>query len=254
MFNDFTEEQDKGGGRFGASLLVSLVVYGGLSAGIVYATSIVRDEIIEDDEQQVEFAPPQLEEEIPEPEPEPAPEPEPEPPQKRKSDFQAKTERQDLAQPDEISEDEVEQSNRDLADEAAAGREGSLLGVVGGTGSGRADPGEPPPPPPSAPAPKPKANRGPRQLDEVATQPELVGNLSFDYPREAMAAGIQGVVVTRCIIKKNGRTENCRVLRGHDMLRDAALNAVQTARFEPAKDERGNAVDVFKVIPVRFSL
>ncbi len=73
------------------------------------------------------------------------------------------------------------------------------------------------------------------------------------YPAIAKAAGVQGTVVLEAVISKTGRIESLHVVSGHPMLRSAALEAVQAARYRPYKlnDE---AVDVQTTITVVFQL
>jgi protein TonB len=53
------------------------------------------------------------------------------------------------------------------------------------------------------------------------------------YPAIARAAGIQGTVVMGAVISKTGRIESLRALSGPDMLRRAAVDAVEAARYRP---------------------
>jgi protein TonB len=73
------------------------------------------------------------------------------------------------------------------------------------------------------------------------------------YPAIAKAAGVQGTVVLEAVISKTGRIESLHAVSGPDMLRNAALQAVQAARYRPYKlnDE---AVDVQTTITVVFQL
>ena len=47
------------------------------------------------------------------------------------------------------------------------------------------------------------------------------------------AAGTQGAVVMEAVISKAGRIESLHVVSGPDMLRRAAMDAVQVARYRP---------------------
>jgi protein TonB len=53
------------------------------------------------------------------------------------------------------------------------------------------------------------------------------------YPAIARAAGVHGTVVMEAVISKTGRIESLRAVSGPDMLRTAALTAVQAARYRP---------------------
>ena len=53
------------------------------------------------------------------------------------------------------------------------------------------------------------------------------------YPAIAMAAGISGTVVVEAVISKTGAIESMHVVSGSPMLREAALDAIRTARYRP---------------------
>lgn len=53
------------------------------------------------------------------------------------------------------------------------------------------------------------------------------------YPAIARAAGISGAVVVEAIISKTGTVESLHVVSGSPMLREAALDAIKSARYRP---------------------
>lgn len=65
-----------------------------------------------------------------------------------------------------------------------------------------------------------------------------------DYPLEALANGEQGTVVISFDINAEGKVENCRILQSVSPSLDTESCTMWTrrARFEPARDARGNAV------------
>lgn len=73
------------------------------------------------------------------------------------------------------------------------------------------------------------------------------------YPPIARIAGIQGTVVIEAIISKTGRIESLHVLSGPPMLREAAMSAVQAARYQPYRLS-GEATEVQTTITVNFRL
>jgi periplasmic protein TonB len=73
------------------------------------------------------------------------------------------------------------------------------------------------------------------------------------YPAIAKAAGVQGTVVMEAVISKTGRIESLRAVSGPAMLRPAALEAVQAARYQPYK-LNGEATEVETTITVNFRL
>ena len=75
------------------------------------------------------------------------------------------------------------------------------------------------------------------------------------YPESALRAGIEGVSTLRFLVGADGRVGSIAVERsaGSSDLDRAAIAAVQTWRFEPAR--RGTqAVAVWVTLPVRFEL
>jgi protein TonB len=85
----------------------------------------------------------------------------------------------------------------------------------------------------------------------------MEGNLIYKvqpvYPPLARAARIQGAVVIRAIISRNGSIENLQTLSGHPMLVGAALDAVRQWRYRPYI-LNGDPVEVETQVTVNFSL
>jgi len=92
-------------------------------------------------------------------------------------------------------------------------------------------------------------------LSEVDRQPRLVKHLSPLYPFEAKRKNIQGKVVIKAIVNKDGRVVEPIVLESQPkgIFEAAALRAVKRWRFRPAT-KSGNSVDVYVVLPILFEL
>jgi len=73
------------------------------------------------------------------------------------------------------------------------------------------------------------------------------------YPPIAKNARIQGAVVLQAIISKGGNIENLKVVSGHPMLRQAAIDAVRQWRYKPYF-LNGEPVEVETQITVNFTL
>jgi len=73
------------------------------------------------------------------------------------------------------------------------------------------------------------------------------------FPPDAMAAGIQGVVQVEVVINEEGRVAQARVTRSVPLLDDAALNAVKEWRFKPTL-VNGQPAPVRTTLMVNFSL
>jgi len=106
------------------------------------------------------------------------------------------------------------------------------------------------PPPPAPPKPK-KAELV--SLPEDADPPEpCENNAPPRYPEAARTAGIEGKVILKLGISETGAVIDIKVLKGDPMLAEAALAAVKTWCFSPAKLD-GKPIAVYKIQSVAFS-
>ena len=67
-----------------------------------------------------------------------------------------------------------------------------------------------------------------------------------DYPREAVRNGWEGLVRVDLTIGTKGRVTDCKVIKssGHAVLDTTTCKIMMTrARFQPARDDAGNAVE-----------
>ncbi|MBI3933704.1 MAG: energy transducer TonB, partial [Acidobacteria bacterium] len=134
---------------------------------------------------------------------------------------------------------------------------GPVGGVVGGTGGdfgGGAAGGllggiiaAPPPPPPPPPPPERVRVGGQVQSAKLVNQPKPV------YPPLARQARIQGTVRLEAVINKEGAIEELKVVSGHPLLIQSAMDAVGRWRYEPTM-LNGVAVEVITTIDVNFTL
>jgi protein TonB len=85
----------------------------------------------------------------------------------------------------------------------------------------------------------------------------MEGNLIYRvqpvYPPAARAARIQGAVVIKALIDKDGAITNLRVQSGHPFLVKAALDAVSQWRYRPYV-LNGETVEVETQVTVNFIL
>jgi protein TonB len=65
----------------------------------------------------------------------------------------------------------------------------------------------------------------------------MEGNLIYrvqpQYPALARQARVQGIVVLRAMISREGKIENLQVVSGHPMLVKSAMDAVLQWRYRP---------------------
>jgi TonB family protein len=123
-----------------------------------------------------------------------------------------------------------------------------------------AAPAEPAPPAdvPDQPSPQVRAatdNAGVYSaVPPGGTQPEEADRVVPRYPMMARRAGIQGPVVVRGIVRRDGTIDDVEVIRDLPYgLGDAARDAVSRWRFHPAT-YRGEPIDVYYTVTVNFRL
>jgi TonB family protein len=73
------------------------------------------------------------------------------------------------------------------------------------------------------------------------------------YPDMARQAEVEGTVMVRALVGKDGKVQDAFVTEGIPMLNDAAIAAAKKAIFKPALQQR-RPVAVWVQIPMRFSL
>jgi TonB family protein len=69
-----------------------------------------------------------------------------------------------------------------------------------------------------------------------------------EYPDIARRMGLTGVVRLEVIVAANGTVKDTKVIGGHPILVNAAVNAVKKWRFEPASNESTGTLE-FKFEP-----
>ena len=118
---------------------------------------------------------------------------------------------------------------------------GQMGGVIGGIIS-------------SAPVAVPKVATPQRvRVSQGVTQGLLLRQIKPNYPQLARTARIQGAVLLQAEISKNGDIQNLRVISGHPMLIQSALEAVKQWKYKPYY-LNGEPVEVETQIQVNFSL
>jgi protein TonB len=134
--------------------------------------------------------------------------------------------------------------------------EAAGLGVSGGTGSSTARDGVfgaiggpgavvPPPVPPTPSAQPPRVSR--------MMEGNLIYRVQPQYPPLARQARVQGIVVLRAMISREGKIENVQVISGHPMLVQSAMNAVLQWRYRPYY-LNNEPVEVETQVTVNFTL
>jgi protein TonB len=81
----------------------------------------------------------------------------------------------------------------------------------------------------------------------------LVHRIEPVYPKAAMARHIEGTVVLHAIVTHKGAVHSVTVVKGNDLLAQAAVQAVKQWRYSPAQLD-GQPVDADANITISFSL
>ena len=109
--------------------------------------------------------------------------------------------------------------------------------------------------PPSLPAPPPppivKTERI-RQHSSVQSA-NLIYQVKPAYPPIARQTRTQGVVVLEAIIDRDGSIQSLRVISGHPLLTQAALDAVKQWKYRPTL-LNGEPIEVITTVTVNFTL
>lgn len=92
------------------------------------------------------------------------------------------------------------------------------------------------------------------ELPGDAVAPKLAaGNAAPEYPAEARAARKSGVVVLKVIVYADGSVGDVRAIEGEEPFVSAALHAVKSWRYEPAR-YKGQPIAVYRTIRIPFRL
>jgi periplasmic protein TonB len=130
----------------------------------------------------------------------------------------------------------------------APGIGGGALGeqIVDGVGLSGFRPTLPPPPPPLV-------RREPVKVGGKVQDARLVHRVDPVYPELARRVRLSGTVVLEVLVSEEGTITELKVLTGHPLLNDAAVQAVSQWRYAPLL-LNGEPVPVLATVTVVFSL
>lgn len=118
---------------------------------------------------------------------------------------------------------------------------GVLGGTLGGTGTGTV---APPPPPPQNQV---------LAFGAGMERPSVLSPISPVYPREAREAKVEGTMIVRCVIRKAGNLDNCRIIKSLPFMDAPVLAALAKARYTPVTFQ-GQPIDCEYTIPFKMKL
>lgn len=100
--------------------------------------------------------------------------------------------------------------------------------------------------------PNPAPSNHPPRISH-SMEGSLIHRVQPEYPALAKQARIQGTVLLRAVIDREGKIENLQLVSGHPMLAAAAMKAVQQWRYRPYYLNE-QPVEVETLITVHFTL
>jgi len=133
-----------------------------------------------------------------------------------------------------------------VPDAAVGGLPGGVPGgAVGGVAEGTPDG--------IGTVPVPAPPKEPLRVGGNVREPKVVNIVEPRYPREAMKAHIEGVVVLEAVVTETGSVEKVKVISGPSLLIPAAVDAVYKWRYEPTV-LNGQPVPVILTARINFAL
>jgi protein TonB len=114
-------------------------------------------------------------------------------------------------------------------------------------------PGPPPVPPPTLPPPPKPVDTHPIRTSSGTQAAKLIYQVKPEYPQLAKITHTQGVVVLEALIRRDGSIDSLRVISGHQLLTQSALDAVKQWKYQPTL-LNGEPVEVVTTVTVTFTL
>jgi protein TonB len=84
-------------------------------------------------------------------------------------------------------------------------------------------------------------------------RPALLSGPQPVYPREALAAKVEGMMLVKCVITTAGTLRSCRILKGLPYMERPVLDALAQYRYKPVVFQ-GRPINLEYVIPLKFKL
>ncbi|WP_224245803.1 TonB family protein [Hyalangium gracile] len=93
----------------------------------------------------------------------------------------------------------------------------------------------------------------PMPYGQGMSRPEQLEGKEITYTREALAAKVQGMMVVKCTITRQGRVENCRTIKPVPHMETAVLDALRSRVYKPIL-YKGQPVAVDYVFNIKLQL
>ncbi|MFP2899425.1 energy transducer TonB [Corallococcus sp. 4LFB] len=65
------------------------------------------------------------------------------------------------------------------------------------------------------------------------TPPRMLSGSQFSYTLEARRAGVEGMIIAKCVITTEGRVRDCRIIKGLPFMDDAVLESLYSRTYQP---------------------
>lgn len=88
---------------------------------------------------------------------------------------------------------------------------------------------------------------------KVEKKPQIIKQVPPGYPVLARKAGIEGTVILKVLVDKDGSVAQATVVKGKSILEKAALQAIYQYRFSPGL-QNDKPVKVWLIMPILFQL
>jgi len=93
----------------------------------------------------------------------------------------------------------------------------------------------------------------PDEFIAVDEEPAKISQDAPKYPPVALSAGVEGTVLVRVLVGKNGRVKDALYIDGPEALKAAALESARSSVWRPALVDH-KPIEVWVVMPVTFKL
>lgn len=89
-----------------------------------------------------------------------------------------------------------------------------------------------------------------------AIMPKVISSVRPIYPQLARDRGVSGTVYLRVLVNSSGGVDDASIKQssGYGYLDNAALEAIYSWQFRPAKNEQGEAINCYVNLPIQFDL
>ncbi|AFE06291.1 TonB domain-containing protein [Corallococcus coralloides DSM 2259] len=251
MFESVIERRGVRSGRFGTGAWVSIGVHAGL-LGLVFFISGRAPELVEKPLGDLVFRPPTIQlgvKQAAQPAPAttaPAPKPKPKP----------RTDRIPLNPKPLPADPPAATPEPTTIADAAATTDATGTGETGPVGDPNGDPNSTSPIGAIGVAGiVPTAPTGTDVLPFQGgmTPPKMLSGSQFSYTEEARRAGVEGMIIAKCVITTEGRVRDCRIIRGLPFMDDAVLDALYSRQYQPLTFQ-GRPVNVSYTFNIRLKM